>query len=65
LNSKKVKALRKKKWIKSEIDEWIRMKLWNKHSHVIRSITEKERNLDLKRWTNFFLKKIPGIYSNN
>ncbi len=53
LNSKKVKALRKKKWKESKIDEWIRKKLQNKPIHTKRSITEKEKDLDIKRWINF------------
>ncbi|NVM19303.1 MAG: hypothetical protein HWN80_16475 [Candidatus Lokiarchaeota archaeon] len=58
LNSKKVKTLRKKKWTESEIDEWIRMKLQNKPSHSKSSITQKERHLDIERWTNFILEII-------
>lgn len=53
LNSKKVKTLKKKKWTESEIDEWIIKKLQKKPSHSKRFITENERQLDIKRWTNF------------
>ena len=58
LNSKKVKTLKKKKWTESEIDEWIRLKLQNKPSHSKSSITQKERHLDIERWTNFILEII-------
>lgn len=66
LNSKKVKTLRKKKWTESEIDEWIIKKLQKKSSHSKCFITEKERQLDIQRWTNFILdlmesKKISRI----
>lgn len=58
LSSKKVKTLKKKKWTESEIDEWIRKKLQKKPSHSKRSITEKERQLDIDRWVNFILEII-------
>ncbi len=58
LSSKKVKTLKKKKWTESEIDEWIRKKLQKKPSHSKRSITEKERQLDIDRWINFILEII-------
>ena len=62
LNSKKVRILRKKKWTESKINGWIRKKLENKPSHSKRSITEKERHLDIRRWIDFILEI---INSNN
>ena len=53
LKSKKVKKLKKKKWTESQIDEWIKKRLQTKPSHIKRSITENERQLDLKRWIKF------------
>lgn len=55
MNSKKVKTLRKKKWTESEIDEWIRNKLQKKPSHSKHSMTERERQLDIERWSNFIM----------
>ncbi|MFX1387445.1 MAG: hypothetical protein ACFE9M_09535 [Promethearchaeota archaeon] len=55
LNSKKVKTLRRKKFNEAEIDEWIRKKLQKKSPHIKKTITERERQLDIERWKNFIL----------
>jgi len=52
LNSKKVKSLKKKKWTEDQIDNWIKDKLKKKTPHGKKSITEKERQLDIERWEN-------------
>ena len=53
LNSKKVKNLKKKKCTERQIDKWIKKKLQTKPPHIKHSITENERNLDIKRWIEF------------
>ena len=56
LNSKKVKALRKKKWTQDQIDEWIQEKLKKTPQSQKRFLTEAEKQKDIERWRDFILK---------
>ncbi|MFX1456559.1 MAG: hypothetical protein ACFFDB_14380 [Promethearchaeota archaeon] len=51
--SKKVKALKKKKWTDEQINDWIKEKLKNSEKDPNKKYTPTEMNLKLCRWTNF------------
>lgn len=61
LNSKKVKALRKKKWTQNQINEWIQEKLKKIPQSQKKSITEAEKQQDIERWRDFILNMIKSV----
>jgi len=53
MNSKKVKTLRKKQWSEAQIEAWILKKLKTKKPKQTQNLTPLEKDLELRRWTDF------------
>ena len=53
MKSKKVKALKKRKWTDEQIDAWINEKIKNKEMPIERKLTKIEKEEKINRWLDF------------